>query len=337
MKLDIKQISDIVSGSAYTEEQNGMAVFHRFTKEQEDIYKETSGDYYRKSLSTSGVKLSFKTDSRNMFLKIDAAPGSSRKYFSVDVFVNGQPIGFLDNYTGVELPLNYTKIALELGEYSKNFELGDGTKSVTVHLPWSAAARIVEMSLDDGSSLEAVKPQKKLVAYGDSITHGYDALRPSNRYPAKLAEALGAEEYDRGIGGERFFPPIAAPKDTFEPDYITVAYGTNDWSKVDEATFRVTCRGFYLNLSRSNPNSKIFALTPIWRKDMDGERVFGPFENTAKVIEEMVCDIENVTVINGLDFVTHDSAYYADLRLHPNDAGFEQYFKNLYEKIKMHI
>ena len=335
MKLNFSQICDITLGSVYTEEQDGMAVFHRFTKEQEEIYKETSSDYYKKSLSTSGVKLSFKTDSRNMFLKIDAVSGSSRKYFSVDVFVNGEPIGFIDNFTGTELPLNYTKIELPLGEYSKNFDLGEGTKTVTVHLPWSVAARITEISLDDGSSLEAVRPQKKLVSYGDSITHGYDALRPSNRYPAKLAEALGAEEYNRGIGGERFFPPIAEPKDNFEPDYITVAYGTNDWSKVDEATFRATCRGFYLNLSRSNPNSKIFALTPIWRKDLDGERAFGPFENIVKVIEEEVRDLENVTVINGMDFVTHDSEYYADLRLHPNDAGFEQYFRNLNEKIKL--
>ena len=32
-----------------------------------------------------------------------------------------------------------------------------------------------------------------------------------------------------------------------------------------------------------------------------------------------------------------DEKYFADLRLHPNDDGFEYYEKNLYDKIKKYI
>ena len=44
--------------------------------------------------------------------------------------------------------------------------------------------------------------------------------------------------------------------------------------------------------------------------------------------------IENISVISGFDFVPMDEKYYADLKLHPNDEGFEYYAENLYKEIK---
>ena len=99
---------------------------------------------------------------------------------------------------------------LPLGEFSRNFALGGGRKSVCIYLPWSVIVEIEELSIDDTAYITPIKPSKKLIAFGDSITHGYDALRPSNRYVAKLAEALDAEEINKGIGGEIFFPASMA-------------------------------------------------------------------------------------------------------------------------------
>ena len=68
-------------------------------------------------------------------------------------------------------------------------------KTVTVHLPWSMRVQIAEVSVDDGAFVEAVKGNgKKILFYGDSITQGYDAMRPSNRYAGKVAEMLGFED-----------------------------------------------------------------------------------------------------------------------------------------------
>ena len=44
--------------------------------------------------------------------------------------------------------------------------------------------------------------------------------------------------------------------------------------------------------------------------------------------------MKNVTVVRGFDFVPKEEKYFADLRLHPNDTGFEHYFKNLYKEIE---
>ena len=71
--------------------------------------------------------------------------------------------------------------------------------------------------------------KKRILCFGDSISQGYDALYPSNQYTPQLAKLLDAEEYNKAIGGEIFRPELALARDDFEPEYITVAYGTNDW------------------------------------------------------------------------------------------------------------
>ena len=66
---------------------------------------------------------------------------------------------------------------------------------------------------------------------------------------------------------------------------------------------------------------------------MTEERAMGDFSVAEEVISDVCGKYENVTVIPGLSLVPHDSRYYGDLRLHPNDSGFEYYFKNLKEII----
>lgn len=90
---------------------------------------------------------------------------------------------------------------------------------------------------------------------------------------------------------------------------------------------------FYGALRRNYPYAKIFAITPIWRKDYQGKRAFGPFEAVAAGIRQAVADIPDITVIDGFDLVPHDEKFFSDLRLHPNDAGFAHYGENLCRKI----
>lgn len=44
------------------------------------------------------------------------------------------------------------------------------------------------------------------------------------------------------------------------------------------------CHGFYDALAKNYPNAKIFALTPIWRKDLSKETDFGDFCKVKKDI-----------------------------------------------------
>ena len=333
MKLNAEQMRDICQGAVRVTECDTGVRFFRFTEEQEAYYLKTNVNFHKKALASAGMKLCFETDSRFLALKVNVTPGSTRTYFSFDVAVDGSVIGHLDNFVETEVPDIYTTMECPLGAFSKTFDLGEGTKKVSIYMPWSVAVEIRELSLDDNAFIKPIKMSKKLLVFGDSITQGYDALRPMNRYAAKLADALGVEEVNKGIGAERFCPELVKLKDDFDPDYILVAYGTNDWSHVEEADFLVRCRDFYEILSNHYPNAVIWALTPIWRGDCDGERVFGPFDKVAEDMQKITEPIKNISCISGFDFVPHDAGFFADGRLHPNDNGFGYYFDHLRKEI----
>lgn len=330
MKLDFEQIRAVALGAEeIVQEEKGIHL-HRFSSRQRELYRHTNEDFYRKSFATSGIKLQFLTDSQKLNLDVTVSSASSRSYFSIDVFVDGKMIGSIDNLTD-DMPQDYTEVVLPLGDFSKSFDLGAGMKKVCVYLPWSACAVIRKMELDQGAQIVPVKPKHKLLAYGDSITQGYDAKHPSNKYITRLAEALDAEEYNKAIGGEEFYPPMADAEDGAAPDYIVVAYGTNDWSHSTREQLTERCTAFYAILSAKYPKANIIAMTPIWRADWQMEKPVGPFHDVEGIIRKAVKDLKNATVVRCFDMIPKDVNLFADLRLHPNDTGFDHYFQNLYQ------
>lgn len=341
MKLDLSQIKDITLGAARIEEIEGGIHFYRFTKEQEELYRNRhlynkhSHDPYTKTFSTSGVQMRFRTDSQSLFLNVDVEKGSTRRYFSVEVFINGERLDAIKNFSEEELVGDFTKWKFPLGNFSKKFDLGEGEKEVRVYFPWSVKTILKEFVLDDGSFITPIKPKKQLLCFGDSISHGYDVLYPSNKYLTKLADILDAEEHNKAIGGEVYFPELAKTKENFEPDYIIVEYGSNDWSKCTGEELTQNCRGFLCNVSNTYPNAKIFATTPIWRKDMHEEKPFGDFMGVEEVIREQAVGLENISVIRGFEFVPQDESLFADLRLHPSDKGYEYFLENLLKGMKI--
>ena len=342
MKLNISQLKEITLGVSRVEELDDGIHFYRFTKEQEDLYRDlTLGLYkkhskepYTKTFCTSGVQMRFRTDSRSLFLNVDVEKGSTRSYFSIEVFVNGERIDVIKNFSEEELVGNYTKWAFPLGNFFKTFDLGEGDKEVCIYFPWSVCTTLKEISLDDGSFLTPIKPKKQLLCFGDSISHGYDVLYPSNKYLTKLANILDAEEHNKAIGGEVYFSELAKTKENFEPDYVIVEYGSNDWNKCEREEMTKHCREFLCHVSNNYPNAKIFATTPIWRKDMHKETLFGDFMGVEEVIREQAVGLENISVIRGFEFVPQDESLFADLRLHPSDQGYEYFLKNLWEGMK---
>ena len=139
---------------------------------------------------------------------------------------------------------------------------------------------------------------------------------------------------NKAIGAEVYFPELAEIKSDLQPDIVTVAYGTNDWVSVDKNTFTNNCSRFLQSLSNNYPNAQIIAITPIWRADNDRNDGFSDFFEIDTFIRNIAKDIENISVIQGIDLVPHDRQLYGDGRIHPNDKGFEYYAENLVNKLK---
>lgn len=333
MKLNFEQIKACTSGAVnITAEPDGVH-FYRFSEPQMQYCKTLPDFLYSKLLSTTGIKLTFETNSRNLSIRTFISPGSGRTYFSFDVFANGQSVGFLDNFSDEPLAANYVEKKYPLGLFEKNFSLGYGPKTVTIQLPWSVCAAIQCISLDDGSYIRPCPPRKKMLLYGDSISVGLDSLRSSRRYASRLAELLDAGEYNKAIGGIPTLPALAAPKESFQPDYVVAAYGTNDWSLLPEDEFRARTRTFYTTITTDYPNAKFFALTPIWRAECKEIRALGTFTNAEKCICDIAQEFPQITVISCAGFLPEDNTLFGDLRLHPSECGFDCYFNGLKSEI----
>ena len=341
MQLTFEQIKSITCGAVRIEQAEKGLRFWRFTREQEEMYyptrTATGMNYASRSRGTAGVKFAFRTDSTKLYLSAEAEKATTRMYYDFEVLVNGVSIGSLNNHNDQKYPLGRPKACYPLDTIAKEFSLGTGEKLVEVYFPWSVCPFVKTVELDEGSSLEPVKRPKTLLVYGDSITQGYDTINLSCHYTAQVAKLLNADIVSKAIGGEIFHPPLAKLRDDFDPDYITVSYGSNDFRKTDGATFDADCKAFYATLRENYPNAKIFALTPVWRGDLDEVSRFGDFSTVEERIVKAVADIPGVTVIRGYDFVPHDPAMYADLYLHPNDEGFTYFAKNVCAQISKHI
>ena len=334
MKLSHSQIKEISVGTAYVTSENDRTVLHRFTKAQEKFYKTVCDDFYNKCFATAGISLDFYTDSKYLELKVFVKQCSSRRFLSHTVFVDGKPVGSLDarfEDTGV----------LNSAYLEKIFTLGCNSESrrITVFLPWSFSSEICELNLEDGATLAPVTKKIKMICFGDSITHGYDAKEPQNTYATTVAAEFYADARNKGIGGERFRPDLAAQKDEdFEPDIITVAYGTNDWSiEPSRELFERNCEGFYSELARNYPNAKIFAIAPIWRKDHERITNVGEFAYAGDFIKRVAAKHHNIIFVDGYSFVPQNPELFGDKFLHPNDEGFAYYAENLIKEMKTYL
>jgi len=328
MIFTIDQIRAITNGAAEIVADGEYFGFHRFTTAQSDCYKALrSVDFYNKTFGTADIRLAFRTDSQTLKFSYKMEKrGSSRKYAYIDVTVNGVLIG----HFGGESDDIAGDVSLTLDGYSIARE-----KLVEIYLPWSKAAWLSGITLDDGAALVPAKHAKTMLCYGDSITHGYDAVYPSRSYTSRLARLLDADNANRAIGGDTFFPELLELDEPVSPDIVTVAYGTNDWYRHNPVHYARMCGEFYRRLSAKFETAEIFAITPLWRGDFTNETPFGaPTYETEALIRRCTESLPNVRVIPGWNLVPHEPGFMADKYLHPNDLGFAEYAHNLFAAMR---
>ena len=337
MKFTVDNIKEFVLGAESVEKEGKYIKLDRFTQEQRIALK--TEEFIKKSYSAAGIRICFVTDAVRLNLEVTSEViGSTRKYFASDILVNGEYYDSLNNFEDKSVEGNYTISAFPLGEQKKSFELAAGEKEITIVCPWSVCSLIKELSIEGESFVKAIASKKKYISFGDSITHGYDCLHPINRYAHRMADLFGAEEYCKAIGGEFFNPDMAAAFESVKPDYITVAYGTNDWSKKTREYFTENCKKFFDTLAEKYPDAKIFAITPIWRADINEEgKGFSEFSFVDSYIKEVTAPYKNIVCVTGIDFLPHDTSLFADFYLHPSDKGNDYYFESLKKAIKPYI
>lgn len=325
MKLDLCTIKSITVGAETVRELNGEFVFDRFTEEQLQCYAEyRTEDHFKHGLNSTGIRLSFETDSDNFSFVYSHTNDHSMGMAYLEVHVNGE----LNSYFVLDMK--------QRGVHAE-VKLPAGTNKVDLYLPYKKSVSLRDVTLDDGACVIPVRRSRTMISYGDSITHGSNCQFSSNTYASLISKLLDADACNKGIAGDRFLPELLDFDEPIKPDIITVAYGTNDWSNHSRDTLERRSRDFITKLSAKFPTAKIFVISPIWRaKNFGAPKFNGPTEDVHAILEKNCEGLSNVILIKGRELVPADPTLFAD-GLHPVETGMKVYAEALYEEIKKYI
>lgn len=325
MKLNLEQLRSITRGAVRIEETDGAFHFYRFTETQTNHYHAAGQmDFYARCHNTAGVRFAFSTTSRKLS-------------FDYSINTRARDLAFFDVYQDGAMIAHIGEKPATKDRKHAEVSLREGEKQIEVYFPWSASATLFEVELDDGATLTPVHRKRFAIHFGDSITQGYDADYPSLSYAQRIGRMLDMDAVNKAIGGDTFCPDILLTEpEPLNPELITVAYGTNDWSHdVTKDELRDSCRRFCQALSKFYPQAKIAVISPIWRADFTRVPAFGsPAYTVHDTIAEAVEGIPNLTLIRGWNFVPQQTEFFSDGYLHPNDAGFAVQAENLYRELQ---
>ncbi len=330
MILTFDQIKSITLGALdVIKNENGEVSFKRFTDKQLEYYIQNSEQVYNeqyyhhhRARNTVGVRFSFYTDATALNIGYKMLRGVTSNWFQLDLICDGAMISHTDIKTGDTCYSGTLSLSLPEGEHH-----------ITVHLPNMAIFSLTSLELEGASLMRAHTPTgPKILFLGDSITHGAFSPYPSLSYTARLTAMLDADALNQGIGGDIFRPGVIDKDLPFDPDIITIAFGTNDWSVArDNPSLRLSRADAYFdNLKKSFPAAKIVYISPTWRK-LNSEE-YSTFLPARKEFEALAKE-KGISVIDGFTLVPQLDEFYAD-GLHPNPLGFSLYAENLASKLK---
>ena len=326
MMLNTTQLSQIIHNVlSYSFDENGSLHFHRFSEKQRQTYEQESQDWAMKTHSSASATFDFVTDSKYLTLKFDLLPGSSQKWGSIDLYVDGVFYG--------------NRYAEDLSIKLAGFELPQGQHRVTVYFPWSAQTVVSEVHLSDGASIIPVEKKYKMLCFGDSITQGYTSKFTSLSYVNQTARALDLEVVNQGIGGYYFNEDtIDESLICYKPDIITVAYGTNDYSRYETAQAYAEKSGNYIRkLAKLFPDAKILGILPIYRNDQNYQvrKLYRSYclDDVRAILKGLYEACPNGYVLEETGIAHIPQAYAPDF-LHPNEFGFSLMAQGVIQKIQ---
>lgn len=252
----------------------------------------------------------------------------------IDYRTEQAPFGYLGGGEGGEFTLwrDGDLIAAEaavVGEGTVRLPGTEGSERAIVHLPERMLPTVVAIRAAGGSgSIEPAPAQPRWIAYGDSITEGWTVSTPGRSWPMVIGRRYGIDAVNMGYSGSaRGEIPSAEEIADLPADVITIAHGTNCWTRIPFSTgmFREGLTAFLDIVRQGHPDTPIVAVSPITRPDAEStpNRLGASLADLRAVFERLVRDRiaggdALLTLVEGLPLV--DPALLDD-GIHPGDAG----------------
>ncbi|WP_159887313.1 GDSL-type esterase/lipase family protein [Paenibacillus puerhi] len=167
-------------------------------------------------------------------------------------------------------------------------------------------------------------PKRRYLAYGSSITHGGDAVRPTGSYAMRIADLLGVDLLNKGFAGSAYMDPALglhiAERDDW--DFASLEMGINVIGLWTAEVFESRMRDFLAAILGGKRNRLLF-VTDLFlcNRDLDGlDRIVAYRKAVRRAVEDLG---DSRTVYTpGTELLRSVTELSADL-VHPSAAGQE--------------
>ena len=211
-----------------------------------------------------------------------------------------------------------------------SWDLPQGNDRFTIFFPWQGEVEVTDLRISEGAYFRPVPETdgKRWLFIGDSITQGMEAEFPERSFAALLAQKLGADFRNCGVGGLKLEPEFVREALNGSFDAVMLAFGVNDASlKTPLSKFEENARSVMENLSAQK--TSVFVLTPLYWPD---ESEPGILEKYREVLRRTAADFPGVGILEGDSLLPHDRKYFAD-GVHPNEDGMAILAENLWKTL----
>lgn len=335
MNQDMELLKNITLGCLRMEvQENGYIAFSRLTKKQEELY--VAKGYSTRPFATASVKLEFYTKGGEVSFDYEVSPGTKRDYYSIDLLVNGVFCYHISKDT-----------CKDNGKFVYHIPCSEVEQRVTIYFPSTACVKIRNISLPD--DYMPYKRKIRILALGDSTVQGYYPNHSQNTYANIISDKYEADILNQAIGGSVFNKDFLY-KLSFEPDFIIVSFGINDWA-LRRFQSGEESRSYFECLTSIYPKKPVFVIIPfevyaLARKNPDLVKVEGKvseefdsqtLEDLREKLLEIVRDYENIVPINAKNFVPRYLECFYEDKIHFSDLGNVLAAQGIIEEIEKHM
>ncbi|MGA5196825.1 GDSL-type esterase/lipase family protein [Streptomyces exfoliatus] len=212
-------------------------------------------------------------------------------------------------------------------EGTVSLPLPPGGGVFAVHLPEGQSP--VPLALRAvGGALSPAPALPRWLVHGDSITEGWWSTRPAHSWPATAGRLLGLDPVNLGYaGGARGELPLAEQLARLPGEVITLAFGTNCWSRVPATAdwLYATVRAFVGLVRLGHPRTPLLVVSPVLRPEAEHTRnaLGATLTELRRAMERAARDLaaegdDRLLLLPGRPLLAPE--HLAD-GLHPNDAG----------------
>lgn len=301
------------------------------------------GLYRQMARTTAGVCLEFTTDATEVAVEVllDDEPSGTSAVLDIIRQAHGVDLpydGLSADVDGRHLP---SRMPGEL-EDAVAFSLDDPSAAPSpglMMLPgfgdqhhvriWLPALRgcAVRRIWGNGTFIEPVDQRDVLLVLGDSVAQGFATGDPGLSWPVLLADRLGMDVVNQGIGGQVFQPgTLRGLASSVEPKGIVVALGEN--YRFEPCQPRLVARDIrsYLGeVAHIWTDVPTWVCTPAWHdENVSPSHRLSCWERVPSMIAANASVHDQMALVDGLLLHDHAMTTLADADGHPNAKGASQ-------------